>query len=161
MDFKSAWKKLFQYGKVAANASVSAFEKAEKFTGDLLEKTADFTFDKIKTSPFCIVSWDMFDEVKWHKNLVVFVVADKEDTQSKVIIGRFPLLIGKAWQYSATLKIVYAQDLPDLVTAIGASAPSACIYKNGEQKFVLTWEKLNQFIESFDISNDWGEETVS
>ncbi len=89
------------------------------------------------------------------------MVADREDTQSKTIIGRFPLLLGKAWQYSATLKIVYAQDLPDLVGAIGATAPCACIYRNGEQKFVLTGEKLNLFVESFDIGKDWNEEVAS
>lgn len=118
MDFKSIQSKLVQFGKVAADASSSAFTKAEKFTGNMLEKTADFTFDKIKTSNFCITGGEMFDEVKGHKNLVIFVVADREDVQSKNIIGRFPLLVGKAWQYTTTLRIIYSTDLPDLVQAI-------------------------------------------
>lgn len=85
------------------------------------------------------------------------MVGDRENAQNKAIIGRILLNIGKAWQYSATLKIIYAQDLPDLVQALGVSAPSACIYRNGSMKFQLTDFKLDMFLESFDISCDWDE----
>jgi hypothetical protein len=65
--------------------------------------------------------------------------------------------MGKAWQHSATLKLIYAQDLPDLTAAIGAVPPCALIYRNGALKHLVTGEKLNLFLENFDISCDWEE----
>jgi len=157
MDIKSLSKKLSVFGAKAAVVSNSMFEKAGKFTGDMLEKTADFTFDKLKTTQFCIQKAEDFDEVKGHKNLVVFVVSDRENSQSKAIVGRMPLNAGKAWQHSATLKIIYAQDLPELVQALAVTAPSACIYRNGEMKHQLTDYQLDLFLENFDILCHWDE----
>ncbi|MDD2745805.1 MAG: hypothetical protein PHU93_04670 [Candidatus Gracilibacteria bacterium] len=161
MDIKSLSKKLSVFGAKAAVVSTSMFEKAGKFTGDMLEKTADLTFDKIKTTQFCIQNAEAFDEVKGHKNLVFFVVSDRENTQSKAIVGRMPLNVGKAWQYSATLKIIYALDLPELVQALDVVAPCACIYKNGEMKYQLTGPKLDMFLENFDIFCDWDEVVIA
>ena len=157
MDIKSLSAKLSVFGEKASVVSNSLFEKAGKFTGDMLEKTAEFTFDKLKTSPYCITSGEAFDEVKEHKNLVVFVIGDRENAQSKAIVGRMPLQIAKAWQYSATLKVIYAQDFSDLVAAIGAQIPSASIYRNGVLKYLLVGKKLDMFLENFDIFCDWSE----
>lgn len=161
MDIKSLGAKLSVFGNKASVVSNSLFQKAGKFTGDMLEKTADFTFDKLKTSPYCIATGEAFDEVKGHKNLVIFVVGDRENSQSKAIIGRMPLQIAKAWQYTATLKVIYAQDLPNLVAAIGAETPSASIYRNGALKYLLTGAKLDMFLENFDIFCDWDEVVVT
>lgn len=157
MDIKSLGAKLSVFGEKAAVVGNNVFQKAGKLTGDMLEKTADFTFDKLKTSPFCITSGEDFDEVKGHRNFVLFVVSDRENAQSKAIVGRMPLLVAKAWQFSATLKVVYAQDLPELVQAIGAPAPSVSIYRNGTLKHLLTEGKLDAFIDTFDIFCDWNE----
>jgi hypothetical protein len=157
MDIKSLSAKLSVFGEKASVVSNSLFEKAGKFTGDMLEKTADFTFDKLKTSPYCITNGNAFDEVKEHKNLVFFVIGDRDNTQSKAIVGRMPLQIAKAWQYSATLKVIYAQDFPDLVAAIGAQTPSVSIYRNGALKHMLVGKKLDMFLENFDIFCDWDE----
>lgn len=67
-----------------------------------------------------------------------------------------PLLVGKAWQYSTTLKILYAEDLPAQVSALGASVPSVLIYKKGAQKYHLTGAELTEFVDSFDITKAWG-----
>lgn len=155
MDIKSFGAKLSVFGEKAAIVSNNVFQKAGKLTGEMLEKTADFTFDKLKTSPLCILNGEAFDEVKGHKNFVVFVVGDRENVQSKSIVGRMPLLVAKAWQFSATLKVIYGQDLPDLVQAIGAEAPSVSIYRNGALKYMLTGEKLDAFVDTFDIFCDW------
>lgn len=64
MDIKSLSKKLSVFGAKAAVVSNSMFEKAGKFTGEMLEKTADITFDKLKTTQFCIQNAEAFDEVK-------------------------------------------------------------------------------------------------
>ncbi len=155
MDIKSFGAKLSVFGEKAAIVSNSMFEKAGKFTGDMLEKTAEFTFDKLKTSPYCIATNEAFDAVKEDKKLIVFIVGDRENTQSKAIIWRMPLQIAKAWQYSATLKLIYAEDLPALVQSLGATPPSVCIYRSGELKYQLIGEKLNLFLENFDILRDW------
>ncbi len=86
MDIKSFGAKLSVFGEKAAIISNSMFEKAGKFTGDMLEKTAEFTFDKLKTSPYCIATNEAFDAVKEDKKLIVFIVGDRENTQSKAII---------------------------------------------------------------------------
>jgi hypothetical protein len=52
----------------------------------MLEKTADFTYDKLKSSSFCIANGEAYDQVKGHKNLVIFVVSDRDNAQSKAII---------------------------------------------------------------------------
>lgn len=52
----------------------------------MLEKTADFTYDKLKASSYCLANGEAYDQVKGHKNLVVFVVSDRENPQSKAII---------------------------------------------------------------------------
>ncbi len=155
MDFGALAGKLAKLGDQALTASSGAFEKAGKITGDLLEKTAEFTYDKVKTTPLCIQSTAELDSALEVKNSVIFVVGAKEDALSKSMIGRLPLLAGKAWQYSASLKVMFAADYPEQVIALGASIPSALIYRSGVQKHVLTEDKLIVFLESFDLSRDW------
>ncbi len=157
MDFKSLTAKLTELSDTAAKMGIQALDQAGKFSGEMLEKTADITYEKIKTTPFCIMTPEAFDSVQSDKNLVVFVVGDKENPQTKAIIGRMPLLVGKAWKFTATVKVVYAADLPNLVQSLGASVPSACIYRDGTQKWVLTGVKLDQFLETFDIFADWNQ----
>jgi hypothetical protein len=156
MDFWAFTKKLAILADKAVDVSGVAFAKAGAVTGELLEKTADFSYDKLKTSPFTIIDSNWLDEAIALSNCVIFVVWGREDATSKSIIGRMPLLVGKAWQYSTTLKILYAEDFPAQVSALGASIPSALIYKKGVQKYILTETHLKEFIESFDITRDWG-----
>ena len=156
MDFWAFTKKLTKFADQAVIVSDKAFKKAGKVTGDLLEKTADFSYDKLKTSPIAIIDGNMLDAALELKSCVIFVIGSREDVGSKSIIGRMPLLIGKAWQYSTTLRILYAEDLPVQVSALGAVVPSALIYKLGIQKYMLTGAELTEFIETFDITKVWG-----
>jgi hypothetical protein len=160
MDFWAFTKKLAGFADKAVDVSSGAFTKAGEITGNLLEKTADFSYDKLKTSPLTITDGNMLDETIALKSCVIFVVGSREDAGSKSIIGRMPLLVGKAWQYSTTLKILYAEDLPAQVSALGASIPSVLIYKKGAQKYHLTGAELTEFIESFDITKEWGVTTA-
>ena len=118
MDFGALADKLAKLGDRAITASSGAFEKAGKITGDLLEKTADFTYDRVKTTPLCIQNTAELDAALEAKNSVIFIVGPKEDTLSKSMIGRLPLLAGKAWQYSASLKVLFAADYPEQVVGL-------------------------------------------
>jgi hypothetical protein len=160
MDLWALTKKLADYADQAIDASSGVFEQAGKITGNLLEKTADFSYDKLKTSPLTITNGTMLDEAIALKSCVLFVVGSREDADSKSIIGRMPLLVGKAWQYSTTLKILYAEDLPAQVSALEATIPSAIIYRSGVKKYMLTGAELTEFVESFDITKAWGTVTT-
>jgi hypothetical protein len=155
MDFKSLTQKLSQLSEQAVTKSTQAFDVAGKFTGEMLEKTAGFTYETLKSTPWCIATPDMFDAIRSDKNLVIFVVGDAQDVQSGSIIGRMPLLIAKAWQNSATLRIVYASDVPEVVHTLGAPIPSVTVFRDGSLKFQLSGPKLQEFLDSFALSGNW------
>ena len=147
MDFKSLTAKL---GTFADTATVFA-GKALTTTLTALEKTADFSYDKIKSTPFYLKNGADFDSVKEDRNLVIIVIGGREDATTKQVLARLPILVPRAWQYSATLKLLYITDLPDLAQSLDATSGNILIYREGNLKTKLSGEKMTEFLTSFDI----------
>lgn len=122
MDFKSITGKLREFGANALEKAGPTFDTAltgaQKFTGEMLEKTADLSYDSIKNTPYYIKDVESFEKARISKNLVVFVVGKKEDAATKAIIGRLPILVVKAWQFSSNMKVIYAEESSDLTSLL-------------------------------------------
>ena len=118
MDFKSFTDKVTTLGSQALAASVEA-----------LGKTTDFTYEHIKKTPVMLKVAADFEAVRTEKNLVIFVLGQKDDPISKNILLQLPVLYSRAWIVSATLKLIASEDAPDLVKILETTAPSVLVYR--------------------------------
>lgn len=121
MDWNALKDKAVSFGNKAMDAGVSALEKASAHTYEGLKKT-----------PVSIKNGSEFDDAKSAPLLMVLVVG-KEDAASKSVLARLPVVFKDVWVYSASLKIILSEEVPELVTALGiAEVPAVLVYRKGE-----------------------------
>lgn len=130
-----------EYGNKAVDAGFSALEKA-----------SSHTYEGLKKTPISLKNGSEFDEAKSAPLLFVLVVG-KEDAASKSVLARMPAVFKDAWLYSASLKVVLADEVPDLVGALGISEfPAAYVYRKGELEKSFQGLAALDFIKNVDLS---------
>ncbi len=134
--------KALAMGNRAVDAGLSALEKASAHTYEGLKKT-----------PVAIKNGNELDEAKSAPLLVVIVVG-KEDAASKSVLARMPVIFKDVWVYSASLKVILADDVPsELVSALGACEfPAVHVYRKGELEKNFQGLAALDFIKNIDLS---------
>lgn len=121
MDWNALKDKAVSFGNKAMDAGLSALEKASAHTYEGLKKT-----------PVSLKNGAEFDEAK-SVPLLMVVVVGKEDAASKSVLARIPVVFKDVWVFSASLKVVLADEVPELVGALGVSEfPAVFVYRKGE-----------------------------
>lgn len=141
MDWNALKDKALDLGNKAMDKGLVALEKASSHTYEGLKKTA-----------VSIKSGAEFDEAKSAPLLLVLVVG-KEDALSKTVLARMPVIFKDVWIYSASLKVILAEEVPDLVGALGISEfPAAIVFRKGEQERRLEGNAALEFVKCIDLS---------
>lgn len=117
-----------------------------------LEKASSHTYEGLKKTPVSIKNGAEFDEAKSAPLLMVIIVG-KEDAPSKTVLARMPVVFKDVWIYSASLKVILAEEVPDLVGALGISEfPAVFVFRKGEQERRLEGNAALEFIKCVDLS---------
>lgn len=141
MDWNALKDKAVTLGNKAMDAGVSALEKASAHTYEGLKKT-----------PVSIKNGAEFDDAKSAPLLMVLVVG-KEDAASKSVLARLPVVFKDVWVYSASLKIILSEEVPELVTALGiVEVPAVLVYRKGELEKRFEGLAALDFVKNIDLS---------
>lgn len=147
------WNAIKNKGAAFKDRVVDFGGKAVDKTMTALEKTASHSYDGLKKTPVSIKNGAEFDEAKNLQTTVVIFVLGKEDPVSRAVLVRMPLLVKDAWIYSATLKVVLAPEVPELLPVLPVSeAPGMLIFRKGELEKTLTGDAVLEFAKNFDLS---------
>lgn len=141
MDWNALKSKALDLGNKAVDKGLVALEKA-----------SSHTYEGLKKTPVSIKNGAEFDEAKSAPLLMVIVVG-KEDAPSKTVLARMPVVFKDVWIYSASLKVILAEEVPDLVGALGISEfPAVFVFRKGEQERRLEGNAALEFIKCVDLS---------
>lgn len=141
MDWNALKDKALDLGNKAMDKGLTALEKASSHTYEGLKKTA-----------VSIKSGEEFDAAKSAPLLLVLVVG-KEDALSKAVLARMPVIFKDVWIYSASLKVILAEEVPDLVAALGISEfPAAFVFRKGEQEKRFEGNAALEFVKCINLS---------
>lgn len=141
MDWNALKNKALDLGNKAVDKGLVALEKA-----------SSHTYEGLKKTPVSIKNGAEFDEAKSAPLLMVIVVG-KEDAPSKTVLARMPVVFKDVWIYSASLKVILAEEVPDLVGALGISEfPAVFVFRKGEQERRLEGNAALEFIKCVDLS---------
>ena len=141
MDWNALKSKALDLGNKAVDKGLVALEKA-----------SSHTYEGLKKTPVSIKNGAEFDEAKSAPLLMVIVVG-KEDAPSKTVLARMPVIFKDVWIYSASLKVILAEEVPDLVGALGISEfPAVFVFRKGEQERRLEGNAALEFIKCVDLS---------
>lgn len=123
MDWNALKNKAIDLGNKAVDKSLSALEKA-----------SSHTYEGLKKTPVSIKNGAEFDEAK-SAPLLMVVAVGKNDAASKSVLARMPVIFKDVWIYSASLKVILADEVPELVTALQISElPAVFVFRKGEQE---------------------------
>lgn len=141
MDWNALKNKAVDLGNKAMDKSLSALEKA-----------SSHTYEGLKKTPVSIKNGAEFDDAK-SAPLLMVVVVGKEDAASKSVLARMPVIFKDVWIYSASLKVVLADEVPELVSALGVSdLPAVLVFRKGEQEKRFDGLAALDFIKCVDLS---------
>lgn len=141
MDWNALKNKAVDLGNKAMDKSLSALEKA-----------SSHTYEGLKKTPVSIKNGAEFDEAK-SAPLLMVVVVGKNDAASKSVLARMPVIFKSVWIYSASLKVVLADEVPELVSALGVSdLPAVFVFRKGEQEKRFDGLSALDFIKCIDLS---------
>lgn len=141
MDWNALKSKAVDLGNKAMDKSLSALEKA-----------SSHTYEGLKKTPVSIKNGAEFDDAK-SAPLLMVVVVGKEDAASKSVLARMPVIFKDVWIYSASLKVVLADEVPELVSALGVSdLPAVLVFRKGEQEKRFDGLAALDFIKCVDLS---------
>lgn len=146
MDWNALKNKAIDLGNKAVDKSLSALEKA-----------SSHTYEGLKKTPVSIKNGAEFDEAKSAPLLMVIVVG-KNDAASKSVLARMPVIFKDVWIYSASLKVVLADEVPELVTALQISElPTVLVFRKGEQEKRFDGLAALDFIKNINLSRQKAE----
>lgn len=146
MDWNALKNKAIGLGNKAVDKSLSALEKA-----------SSHTYEGLKKTPVSIKNGAEFDEAKSAPLLMVIVVG-KNDAASKSVLARMPVIFKDVWIYSASLKVVLADEVPELVTALQVSElPTVLVFRKGEQERRFDGLAALDFIKNINLSRQKAE----
>ncbi len=141
MDWNALKSKALDLGNKAVDKGLVALEKA-----------SSHTYEGLKKTPVSIKNGAEFDDAKSAPLLMVIVVG-KEDAPSKTVLARMPVIFKDVWIYSASLKVILAEEVPDLVGVLGISEfPAVFVFRKGEQERRLEGNAALEFIKCVDLS---------
>lgn len=141
MDWNKLREQATEFGKKTLDTSMS-----------YLEKTAGWSYEWLKKTPFFLKDGAGFDLVRNEKLLVIFVLG-KEDPISRSILVQFPVILSKAWIVSATLKTILSEESNELLWVLQANTPSVMIYRKGELIRRVGADDIKEFLKEFDVSD--------
>lgn len=141
MDWNALKNKAISLGNKAAEAGITALEKA-----------SEHTYEGIKKTAVSIKSGEDLDVAK-SEPLLLLLVIGKEDAPTKTVLARLPMIFKDAWLCSATVRIVLAEETPELATVLGAvEYPVAIVFRKGEQERRFDGVAALEFIKNLDLS---------
>ena len=141
MDWNALKNKAVDLGNKAMDKSLSALEKA-----------SSHTYEGLKKTPVSIKNGAEFDDAK-SAPLLMVVVVGKEDAASKSVLARMPVIFKDVWIYSASLKVVLADEVPELVSALQVSElPTVLVFRKGEQEKRFDGLAALDFIKCINLS---------
>lgn len=147
------WNAIKSKASVLGDKALAMGNKAVDAGLSALEKASTHTYEGLKKTPIAIKDGTEFDNAK-SAPLLMVVIVGKEDAASKSVLARMPVIFKDVWVYSASLKVVLADDVsPELVSALGVSEfPAVHVYRKGELEKTFQGLAALDFIKNIDLS---------
>lgn len=128
--------------------------KAVDASFSALEKASSHTYEGLKKTPISLKNGSELDSAKSLPLLMVLVLG-KDDAVSKAILARLPAIFKDVWVYSASLKVILADEIPELVSVMGVSEPPAIfVYRKGELEKRFDGAAALEFSRNVDLSKE-------